>query len=507
MQRYSESIVDSVEKILKAQIASFFDSNDLRRPEVLEIVRGANRRQDVFTLSSVFAGRSFAEFSATPANRLEVCHTLRELGDAYLALQKPEEAMLAFGRMSEADSEMRVAKYLGLACCALDLRQYADASEWAKRAAASLETKDGYSTSASIIYAAAEMWLENIKTSDKPTFEIVIFCHVTNKLERYKHLSAPDVGLVALACSSLREALDVGPDIPMTIYYDHRISLLNQEYLLNLSRYCLDNSIKLAVNTKVGLRVQWLSAFAEARAQYVMVVEQDHQFFASGFTYRDILRALESRPDIGQVRLNRRSNIPKHWDSPMGQTSEDILSGWSRVPAFSNSVNIIRRTYYERIIYPIIHNNTSEDFTNGGAGGVEGNVIRQIDEFLDNHGVEATLRIFGQAIWGAPGRGRVCQHTGQQCGFSSWQAAKASSENQESKGDSQRIGSLIQDVVWKLEAMTFPDSSDHGQLERTGVSWSFDCPNWDGAATGRGAKPPHRAASRHVAEAGAALVC
>ena len=413
MLKFSASLVSSVEAILEAHIASFFGGSDLRRPEVLEIIRSANRRQDLLVLASIFTSLSFAEFVAVSANGFEVSHTLRELGDAYLALRRPEEAMLAFDRMAETDSELRIAKYLGLACCALDLGQYVQANAWAIRAAATLKEKEGFSKSASIIYSAAEMWLQNEKTSGDLTFEVVIFCHVTSKLKRYEHLAAPDVGLVALAYSSLREALDIGLDVPITVYYDHRISSLNQEYLLNLSRYCLDNKISLAVNTKVGLRVQWLRAFSEAQAQYVMVVEQDHQFFDSGFNYRDILHAMNSRPDIGQVRLNRRSNIIKHWDNPLCQTSKDILSGWSRVPAFSNSVNIIRRTYYEKIIHPIIHDNTSEDFTNGGAGGVEGNVIQEIDRFSDNHGVQATLRIFGQAIWGAPGTGRVCQHTGQ----------------------------------------------------------------------------------------------
>jgi hypothetical protein len=145
------------------------------------------------------------------------------IGDSALLNQNFEDAKAAYEVARQIDPTAGRAM-LGLAAAALDTSEMDGARELGL-AASALFDRAGDREVANLL-SCAQFWTDQ-RTPIKGVAAIV-FAHVTEKLRVNVHLGAPTVGLVSEAVTSFRHRLQVGPEVPITIFYDHRNTPLNR---------------------------------------------------------------------------------------------------------------------------------------------------------------------------------------------------------------------------------------------------------------------------------------
>lgn len=330
--------------------------------------------------------------------------------DIFLIHERHHEAEACYRAASAIDGTAPRA-LIGRAALALDRGELAQAQALAAACTVRL-AQDGQGEAAWIVSAATGLWASRAAAPPPESTAIVFFCHATGKLKRNTHLGPPGIGLIEGAVRSLRETMAPGPDIPMTVLYDHRDTPLNLEFQSNLARFCAEEGIGFVSNTGNGLRRQWLDAFRRIQADTVMVVEQDHDFVAPCPSFPEIIGTLARRVDINHLRINRRDNIRAGFDMMLSQTARDRASGILRTGRFSNTPHFIRRDFYDAVLLPIIADRNDQDARNFGAAGVEENVngaLRRLEPLL---GLPGLMRLFGLAIWGQPGERLRTRHLG-----------------------------------------------------------------------------------------------
>ena len=331
-------------------------------------------------------------------------------GDAFLLNDAPEEAEACY-RAALALGPGHPRGIMGLAALALDRDAPESAGRLVSEGAGALRAA-GDEEAARIAEAVAALWSRRAAAPPPETVEIVFFCHATAKLKRNPHLGPPGTGLMDTALASLRAEMRPGPEVPATLLYDHRDTPLNDEFRAGLERLCAAEGMRLVVNTGNGLRRQWLDAFSRARADLVMVVEQDHEFLPPCPSFPQLLATFAARPDINHLRINRRDNLPAGFDMMLSRTARDAESGILRTGRFSNTPHVIRRDFYEAVVHPIIVGRDTQDARNMGAAGVEESVNAVMRRMEGLVGLPALMRLFGLAIWGHPGERQRVRHLG-----------------------------------------------------------------------------------------------
>ncbi len=280
-----------------------------------------------------------------------------------------------------------------------------------RRAAAMLADCEEAEAAAAIGRAAG--LLEGPPEARAPrTMAVIIFCHATTKLQRNAHLAPPGIGLLEACYRSLRAVVGVPAAVPVTVILDHRPGEVNDAFRDRVAHFCAAEGLALVVNTDHGLRRQWLDAFDRIRADLVMVVEQDHEFVRPGPGMEEMLALFAARPDIGQVRLNRRANIRTGFDLMLSCTARDATSGILRTARFSNTPQFLRRDFYDAMVQPLIVQGTRHDGRNQGAGGVEETINVVMARLETLIGLPATMRLFGLSIRGELGEKARCVHLG-----------------------------------------------------------------------------------------------
>lgn len=328
-------------------------------------------------------------------------------GDAHLLRDDWDAAAACYAnalRLAPGDARA----LLGQACLRLDQGDLRAAAALGRQAAQAFAVA-GQEEAARTLSILTGFW-------DAPrraeSFEIVIFCHVTSKLRRNAHMAAPGIALVETAMRSLRQAVGPGPEVPITLYYDHRLTPTNNAFAANLLDFCTAEGLGLAINTDHGLRRQWLQAFERAEADVVMVIEQDHEFLPPCPDLAAAAALFRQRPDLHQLRFNRRHNTRVGFDVMLMQTPRDVESGVSRTGFFSNQPHFLRRDFYEALVKPTIAEAGGYEGRNAGAAGVEENINNLIRRMEPLIGMPALLRVFGLAVWGVPGQRATVTHLG-----------------------------------------------------------------------------------------------
>lgn len=333
-----------------------------------------------------------------------------QAGDIHLLQDEPDEAEACYRTALRQDAACARA-VVGLACVALARDAMELASALAARAADLLRAA-GEAEVAAAIDGAVTLWSRRMAVAAPASLEVVFFCHVSGKLHRNAHLGAPGLGLLEGAVRSLRQAMALPEGVPMTVFYDHRDTATNRAFLANLMRFCEAEGLGLVINTEHGLRRQWLHAFGRGAAELVMVVEQDHDFIAPCPPLAEILDLFARRPDLNQLRLNRRPNVAVGFDALLAQDGRDRADGVTFTARFSNTPQFLRRDFYAGVVLPRIDHDIGNDGRNQGAGGVEDNInpwLRRLEAVI---GVVAAMRLSGLAIWGHPGDPARCAHMG-----------------------------------------------------------------------------------------------
>lgn len=333
-----------------------------------------------------------------------------QAGDILLLVDEPLEAEACY-RTALGQDPACARAVVGLACAALARDATELACTLAERAADMLR-EAGEAEAAAAIDGAVLLWSRRMAAAAPASLEVVFFCHVSGKLHRNAHLGAPGLGLLEGAVRSLRQAMPLPDGVPMTVFYDHRDTAVNRAFLANLMRFCEEEGLGLVINTEHGLRRQWLHAFGRGDADIVMVVEQDHEFIAPCPPLPEILDVFARRPDLNQLRLNRRANVAVGFDALLVQGARDRADGVTFTARFSNTPQFLRRDFYAGLVLPRIDHDIGNDGRNQGAGGVEDNInpwLRRLEGVI---GVPAALRLAGLAIWGHPGDPARCAHMG-----------------------------------------------------------------------------------------------
>jgi hypothetical protein len=246
----------------------------------------------------------------------------------------------------------------------------------------------------------------------KAAYAGIVFTHVTDKLRANAHLGAPTVGLVNEAVTSFRHRLQVGREMPITVFYDYRKTRRNDEYRRNLEGYCEQTGLELIINQDNGLRRQWLDAFNRIEADVVAIIEQDHRFEHTCPTFHQILDLFNRRAEINYLRLNRKENLPVWLDHALSASCQDRTDGIVSTSRFSNTPHFLRRRFFDCVIRGIIEARPHYDLSNSGAGGVEENINDRFELIENRIGTVSLMRLAGMKVWGTFGAARLAVHLG-----------------------------------------------------------------------------------------------
>ncbi|MBP0447182.1 hypothetical protein J8J14_20605 [Roseomonas sp. SSH11] len=331
------------------------------------------------------------------------------LGDAYLIENASDRAELCYRSAHHANAG-QVRPLLGLASVALDGGRRLDAVTLLSEALTLKEIPEELRRLATY---ATECWSTPDRTAALPSVEVAVFTHLhrAEKLRENPHLAAPGLGLIELTLTSLRASLKLGSDIPITVFYDHRPTELNETYRLALENFCAQEGLRLVVNEGFGLRRQWLDAMARAEADLVMIVEHDHEFLTNCPSLEQIRGLFAERPDMQYLRLARRANVVKGYDTILIQSAPERKDGIYRTPGFSNTPHLVRLGFLRDMIGPSIGYG-GRDTHNFGAGGVEDTVNSLYRALEARVGLPAAMRLFGTLVYGNPGDKRRVVHLG-----------------------------------------------------------------------------------------------
>jgi tetratricopeptide (TPR) repeat protein len=266
-------------------------------------------------------------------------------------------------------------------------------------------------TRALLDYASRRWPLKAQPTPPKPSVEIMIFTHVSGKLERNAHLAAPGAGLIQETFASIQSVLKPD-DCPVTVFYDRRPTETDAAYETALKSFCKETGAALVSADENGLRRQWLAAAARARADVVFFVEHDWSFRTNCPPVSRVKRLFRDAPEVSYLRLN------KHWNrkvkghpSPYPSELQD-RGPLCRIPEFLNQPHFIRREVLNELIVPLIADNDAQDGQNDRAGGVEETVNVAYGQAEKFFGLSFATRLFGTFVWGPVGDEKRIIHLG-----------------------------------------------------------------------------------------------
>jgi hypothetical protein len=329
------------------------------------------------------------------------------MGDSALLNQDFEGAKAAYAAARQIDPSAGRA-VLGLAAVALDSGELGSASELGLAAAALFDGEGDREAAEFSTYA--RFW--SGENTPIKRMAGIVFTHVTDKLRANAHLGAPTVGLVNEAVTSFRHRLQVGREMPITVFYDYRKTRRNDEYRRNLEGYCEQTGLELIINQDNGLRRQWLDAFNRIEADVVAIIEQDHRFEHTCPTFHQILDLFNRRAEINYLRLNRKENLPVWLDHALSASCQDRTDGIVSTSRFSNTPHFLRRRFFDCVIRGIIEARPHYDLSNSGAGGVEENINDRFELIENRIGTVSLMRLAGMKVWGTFGAARLAVHLG-----------------------------------------------------------------------------------------------
>lgn len=322
-------------------------------------------------------------------------------GDAALCAGEPRSALNHYNAAAGLRKESPI-PFLGAAMAMLDRGKF-DACADLLGKAGSLETSGGILAKL-IDHLRRQLTQRGAATLPQPPIiDLLIFSHATERMtDDNKLLAPPRTDMVAnLLNGSIERAS--GCVLTSTLMYDHRDGQLSEDYLRNLREMTAARGVSLIVNTRNGLRRQWIDGIARTTGEFLLILEQDHELLPNLGKWIEVVDLMKRRPDVNYVRFNRRSNRRHRFDYAIYQTKRDRLDHVTRAVRFSNTPHLMRRSFYEDIVHPIIGDQAQYDKRNDGAAGVEENINKAIASLNDILGYTITSRLMGLTIWGDPG--------------------------------------------------------------------------------------------------------
>ncbi|KQT50116.1 hypothetical protein ASG52_08640 [Methylobacterium sp. Leaf456] len=317
--------------------------------------------------------------------------------DACLCANKPDEALQHYRQAGEI-APGSIIPTLGCAAVLLDRGELGACADLLDRVATEMPRPDRFMLPQLIDHARHR--IARPAAADAASLDVIVFSHATEKMKRNRHLAPPSPRMIAgiLGEASARAT---GTDrYRATIMYDHRDTPLSWEYLGNLDEAAAQAQATIVVNQRFGLRRQWIDGLAKTDGAFVAIIEQDHHLLGNCPDWATLIALFGRRPDVSYIRLNRRRNVRRVLDCSLYQTPRDVRDGLTRTTLHSNTPHVMRRSFYEDIVRPIIESDMFFDGQNGGAAGVEetiNRVIRQINRHL---GEPITSRLLGMTLWG-----------------------------------------------------------------------------------------------------------
>jgi hypothetical protein len=244
----------------------------------------------------------------------------------------------------------------------------------------------------------------------RPSIELVVFTHATKKPAAKPYNIPPSTDLIRATLKSARDHLQ--SDIKTTVLVDDWGSPDSVSYVNNLHSLAKAENFELKTSNKYGLRQQWLKMASIVQSDFVIIMEHDWLFRSHMATAAQLIEIMQDNPLLNHVRFNKRANICAGWDRMVAPDFLGHRNNVTLTTSFSNSPHIIRTSFLRQVVAPIIGLGSEADVANGGAGGVEMQVIKYRRRLESVIGESFSAMLLGTAILGPLNQSAVVRHIG-----------------------------------------------------------------------------------------------
>lgn len=337
----------------------------------------------------------------------EIFNSYLILADANLSARRID---LSYDFYHRANSISKGDLYslLGICCSCLEKRDYDTFVRYAKTCK---ETK-AFTEVLAHIYKLIDVKIDNINRDEKNhDVGLFIFSHPTERMSHNHDLAPPNTKMIEDIISNSNKRVG-SVEINTNIVYDHRETVLGVPYKENLLKLAESKDVNIIINENNGLRKQWLESIARSNEEFILVIEQDHELLENCPSWMELIEIFHKRPDINYIKINRDKNIADRFDFFANQSIIDYQDNLTKTSLFSNTPHIMRRSFFNSFILPIISNNDYFDGGNDGASGIEESVNVVIENVASYLGWQITSRLLGLSIWGNIGDDAVVNHLG-----------------------------------------------------------------------------------------------
>ena len=408
--------------IHQALILGCYDVQNIRRRFYFQTLAGADKDfPTLLKLSAAACAANNRDIALEASDRLltiaNYSADLSEMTEAHLSYG---HAHLSAGALKFAETSYNcvlsisnddVRAWLGLAAISLEKEDYKSFANYIKHA-----SKQSSRPELTLLFRLLCCSIENMSFPREDILEnricLLMFSHPTERMKHNHEISPPRTVMIEHILEEVTRRVSKHQKMKKYLLYDHRNSELSCLYKENLDILCSKSGVDLVTNTNNGLRRQWLDGFSRIDDEFVLIIEQDHELLPDCPDWGQLIDVFRKRPDINYIKINRDPTLPEQFDFFACQSVLDYRTNVTKTGLFSNTPHIMRRSFFENFIRPIVDDNGVFDGGNGGAAGIEENVniiVKRIADFL---GWQITARLLGLTIWGNIYEKEVVRHLG-----------------------------------------------------------------------------------------------
>ncbi|WP_099349497.1 hypothetical protein [Acetobacter aceti] len=406
----------------QALILGFLDVQNVRRRFYFQTLEGAGKDfSTLLKLSAAACAVNARDIALESSDRLltianysgdssEMMEAHLSYGHAHLSAGALEFAKKSYNcALSISNDDVRA--WLGLAVISLEEENYVSFAKYVEYASKQIKGPE-----LTLLFQLLCCSIEIMGSSKIGMLEnqisLLMFSHPTEKMKHNHEIAPPQTVMIEHILEEVTKRVSKHQKMKKYLLYDHRDSEFSCRYKENLYILCSNSGVDLITNTNNGLRRQWLDGFSRLDGEFVLIIEQDHELLPTCPDWGQIIDVFRKRPDINYIKINRDPTLPEQFDFFACQSLLDYKTNVTKTGLFSNTPHMMRRSFFENFIRPIVEDNRVFDGGNGGAAGIEENVNIVIKHLADFLGWQVAARLLGLTIWGNIGEKAVVRHLG-----------------------------------------------------------------------------------------------
>ena len=174
---------------------------------------------------------------------------------------------------------------------------------------------------------------------------IVIFTNLTNKIHDHKELTPPSLGLVKATFGAAVQTFgDAIMNCKKWLSYDRprKDSPESRQYEENLSNFADEFGFDFKPFKNEGLQSIVSQLIEHINTPYLLFLEHDQFFKASGINLSEIISLLDRHHEINTVRFNKRTNIIHNFDYLLSNERRFKTTPLLQTSAYSNMPQVLR---------------------------------------------------------------------------------------------------------------------------------------------------------------------